>query len=131
MPGTYDKTLLAAVPLYRARFQLGDKGDLRDPETNDQVWLVDDDEISALIAINGYAEGVAQCADALAVRFAQEPDEYTDEAGVKVKWSLKIATWQNTAKQLRAGVTKTATIPVGGRPVSGKTIGPDMTGVRA
>jgi len=126
---TYDPTGLKGSPLFRARYQLGDKGQLKD-ESGAQVWLSQDEELTALIDLFGYSEGVAQAADALAIQFAQEPTEYKDEQGVTVKWSDRIATWRALAAQLRAPTSVATATPTGGGYRSGVTRGPDMRGFR-
>jgi hypothetical protein len=128
MATTYVSADLKTSPKDRARFQLGDTGTMKDAE-GVKTWLLQDEEVEAFIDLWGYSEGVAQCADALATRFAQEPEQYEDEAGVKVVWSSRIKTWQNLANQLRSGIAKT-TANMGSPILSGRLSGPDMTGVR-
>jgi hypothetical protein len=121
MAFTYDKSQLDTSHLFRARFQLGD--------TDHTNPLVDDDEINALITVYGYAEGVAQVADGLVSKFAQEPDEYEDEGGVKVKWGQKIKVWQDLARRLRDGIAKVDPSIVRS-PMIGTLTSPDLTGMR-
>jgi hypothetical protein len=124
---TYDATALATSPKDRARDILGDKGDLINPEDGSAIWLRTDEEIQALIDLFGFAEGVAQCAEALASRYAQEPDQYQDEAGMVVRWSFKVATWQALAARLR--LTNDAP-PSYGAPVFAPTTGPCFKGFK-
>lgn len=119
MAFSYDKSGLATSTLYRARFQLGD--------TNEASPLLDDDEISAMVDVYGYAEGVAQLADGLASRYAQDPDEYEDEGGVRVRWNQKIKVWQDLARRLRAGIALANQPTATAGPVSGSITGPDLT----
>ena len=117
MVNTYDGTILGTDSTMRARYQLGDTGRILDDD-DETVWLLDQEEIEGMIVAYGYAEGVAQLADGLAVRFAQEPDEYEDEGGVKVRWTERVAQWVNLAKRLRAGDVSTETSIPTGRPLA-------------
>lgn len=110
MGATYDSAQLGESELYRARFALGDSG-----FTTEDEALLQDEEIEALIEMYGYAEGVAQCCDALVTRFAQDPDEHEDEGKVRAKWTERIKAWKDLAKRLRAGTvtTSTALVPTG------------------
>lgn len=128
MAAGYDPSGLKTSIVYQARFQLGDKGQLRD-EAGDQVWLLQDEEIQSNLELFGYNEGVARVADALAVQYAQEPSEYQDEGGVKVKWADRIQTWRSLAALLRTPSAATAT-PTGGGYLSRPSLGPYMGGFR-
>lgn len=122
MAFTYEKEALATSPLFRARYELGD--------TNPDKALLDDAEINGLITYHGYSAGVAKLADGLAAKYAQEPDEYEDEGGVKVKWSYKVKVWQETAKRLRAEAATVETAlaqPYG----IGTLVNPCMEGFRS
>jgi hypothetical protein len=128
MAGTYVKESLATSTKDMARFRLGDVGRLYD-ESGSQIWLLDDVEIAGLISVFGVMEGTAQCADALATRFAQEPTKYKDESGTEVEWSARISRWEKLAISLRSGDTQTSGYAIGG-PAVGQSTGPDMKGVR-
>jgi hypothetical protein len=128
MAADYDPTVLSVSAKDRARFQLGDRGTLRD-ESGDPIWLLQNEEIEGLIELHGYAEGVAQCADALAADFAQQPRVYADESGTRVDMSDRVATWLALAAQLRR-TGKPDTAPTGGAFMSAQTTGPSMEGWR-
>lgn len=121
MAFSYDSEALATSSLYRARFQLGDTDSARP--------LLQDAEITGMIAVYGDAEGVAQLADGLVSKYAQEPDEYEDEGGVKVKWSYKVKIWQDLAKRLRAGEAKVDPEQFSAYAIAPLS-GPDVSGVR-
>jgi hypothetical protein len=125
---TYNGTGLTASPLYRARLLLGDRGLARDAD-NLPVWLLSDQEITSLTDMWGFAEGVAQCADALASQFAQEPDGYTDEGGVEVGWKARVKRWEDLAARLREGGIQTQALAPG-TPRLAVTTGPSMEGYR-
>ncbi len=124
----YRSDLLLSSPKDRARFQLGDTGVLKD-EAGAVVWLVSDEEIGSFVALFGYAEGVAQIADALTVRFAQEPTLYQDEGGVKVEWGKRFEAWARLAQSLRTNATKTVGANPGA-PLLQTSLGPDLRRVR-
>ena len=84
----------------RARFIVGDTGELLD-SSGEQVWLLQDETIEALLSQFGYAEGVAQICEALISRFAQEPDQYEEEGGIQVRWSERIKAWKELARRMR------------------------------
>lgn len=74
--------------------------------------LLDDETILAKVGLFGYVEGLAQLADALAVRVAQEPTAFGEgSAGLSVKWDERIAAWRQLARDCRAGLVAS---PVGG-----------------
>lgn len=126
MGATYDATLLATSELCRARFALGDASFALEADA-----LLQDEEIEALITLFGYAEGVAQCCDALMSRFAQSPDEYKDEGGVDARWTERIKAWAALAKRLRGGEVQTGTEQVPTRFHAGAALtNPDMTEYR-
>lgn len=114
--------------LNEARFELGDKGQLTDADGN-KVWLLQDEEILFQIGKWGYAEGVAKCADGLAIDKAQEPTSYSDEGGVTVSWAARIKGWEALAARLRAGMSKTQVAVVGG-PTCGPLSGPSTKDLR-
>ncbi|RYG38230.1 hypothetical protein EON81_04235 [bacterium] len=117
-------------PLDRARFALGDTGRLLD-EVGEQVWLLADDTIIAELAPpQGYRFGLSVLAEGLAVRFAQDPDDYEEEDGIKVKWTERVPAWEKLAARMRAPV------PAGESAASGASYGiaqmaaPDLSGLR-
>ena len=113
MTNSYDKAALKTDPVMRARLQLGDTGRLKD-DAGATVWMLEQDEIDAMVVTFGYSEGVAVLADSLAVRFAQEPDRYTDESGVAVVWTQRIKEWSDLADKLRSGdVSVDVSVPSG------------------
>lgn len=106
MSASYDGTHLEEAGRDRARFLLGD--------TDTSQALLQDEEIDALLATFAFKEAVAQCCDHLVSRFAQRPDDYQDEGGVKVKWTERVKAWQGLAKRLRSGDVQTeASVPTG------------------
>lgn len=114
----------------RARFMLGDTGALLD-DAGGQVWLLQDETLDALIETYGFREAVALAADGLVARFAQEPDSYADEGGVKVEWRERIDAWRDLAKRMRvSAVGDVASVIQGGRYESAPSTGPDMSALR-
>ena len=72
----------------------------------------DDETIEAKLASFGYLEGVAQLADSLAVRAAQDPDKYAEgSAGLTSEWSERVSAWRRLADDLRGG---RVAVPPGG-----------------
>jgi hypothetical protein len=65
--------------------------------------LLPDELISATISIHGYSEALAQLADSLVARFAQQPDYMAESGGVTVRWSERISVWKSIAERARAG----------------------------
>lgn len=127
MATTYNPVLSQSDPLHRARLALGDTGFLKDAEGTPKYLLLDE-EITAKITALGYAEGVAQCAEACVARVAQEPDEYEDEVGMKVKWNSRVAEWRDLARRLRAGVVSTeSSINRGTAGIGANMINPDVS----
>lgn len=100
MATTYEPAL--PTPRDRARLLLGDTGVLLDA-VGARVWFYQDETLDALIEEFKFAEAVAQAADGLCSRFAQEPDEYQDEGGVRVRWNERIEQWKTLAKKCRSG----------------------------
>lgn len=129
MANSYDKATLSSDPVMRARYMLGDTGRLKD-DAGATVWLLDQEEIDALITTFGFSEGVAQLADGLAVRFAQEPDKYADEGGVEIEWSSRINAWQSLANRLRTGEIASDISIASGRPIAKTLETVDTSGFR-
>lgn len=117
MANSYDPSVLATDAVMRARYLLGDTGRLKD-DAGATVWLIDQEEIAGLLAgAPAFNEGVAQCADGLATRFAQEPNKYRDEAGVEIDWRDRVRTWLDLANRLRSGEVANTEVP-SGRPLA-------------
>lgn len=98
MSANYDPTLVINPPRDRARQLLGDTGE--DPAG---VFLLQDETILALLALFPFSEAVAELAEGLATRFAQQPDEYNDEGGTKVSWKKRVDQWNLLAMTRRSG----------------------------
>lgn len=120
-----------ATRLDRARLLLGDTGTIKD-SGGDPLWLLDNATIDALIQAEGFAEGVAQAAEALITRFAQEPDELTEEGdrGLSLKWTERVSAWRELAARMRSGLGGSAQVVRGGRVLTGQPHSPDMTKLR-
>lgn len=125
---SYDKTALKTDPVMHARYMLGDTGRLKD-DAGATVWLLDQEEIQGLIDLNGFNEGVAQLADGLVTRFAQDPDKYADEGGVETEWTERIKAWKELAKSLRSGAVKSSSVATG-RPLASPLANVDTTELR-
>lgn len=93
-------------------------------------FLLADETIDGMLSKFTYGESLAQLADSLASRFAQEPDRISD-SGVSVSWKDRVATWRQLAKDARAGkyIPPTATAVDRG-PVIGLIEAPDVTQLR-
>jgi hypothetical protein len=101
MPFSFDPTL----PTLRdhARLALSDL-DAAAP-------LLDDGTMDAKLSQLGYLEGLAQLADALAVRAAQDPNKYAEgAAGLSAEWSQRVESWRRLAEDCRSGAIQ---IPTG------------------
>ncbi|MBI1756193.1 MAG: hypothetical protein HYR64_03700 [Fimbriimonas ginsengisoli] len=122
MSFSFDPSLHA--PRDHARLALGD--------TDAASPLLDDETLDAKLSSSGYLEAVAQLAEALATRFAQEPDRYSEgQAGLSAQWTQRIAAWRKLAEDCRSG----RIAPPGGaasRPPArvGSLDAPDMGGMR-
>ncbi|MBE3039936.1 MAG: hypothetical protein IMZ62_14150 [Chloroflexi bacterium] len=90
---TYSTSL--AAELDHVRFALGD--------TDTTAPLIVDATITALLTEFGYAEALAQCADALVALFGQKPDTYDESGGLKFSWRERIKAWQKVADNARSG----------------------------
>lgn len=98
MATTYVPTL--STPKDRARLLLGDTG------VDGNSFLLTDEEINAMLTASKFNSAVADLAESLATRFAQFPDETDTPGGHKLKWSERVAAWQELAKRLRADANK-------------------------
>lgn len=118
-----------ATALDRARYALGDTGRLY--KDNVQVWLLKDETILAEIhPSKGYRQGVAFLADGLITRFAQEPDEYEEESGLKVRWNERIDAWERLAARMRSPLPIGESPAVGGSFEIARMAAPDLSGLR-
>jgi hypothetical protein len=90
-------------PLQRTRFLLGD--------TNSAAALLQDEQISTMLAEFDFNEAVAQMARGLASQAAQDPDSYEADGGLKITFSKKIENWHNLAHDMRA-VARAADVSV-------------------
>lgn len=97
---TFDPAL--GTPLDHIRLALGDHhsdsvaGPVTDPLLLDAV-------IQAKVDALGYVEALAQLAESLAARFAQQPDEYSESGGLRFKWSERVTQWLELARRARSG----------------------------
>lgn len=128
MSNTYNFNQMGTMPLFKARRLLGDYGQLVN-DAGAQVWLMQDEEINGFIGTdtNNLAqinEGIAQCADALASQFAQEPVQLKDETGTSVDWSERVRNWNRIADQLRKGIMNAVSAVPVAVPLSAATSGP-------
>lgn len=88
---TYDPALPDA--LSRMRHALGD--------TDGAAPLEQDETYLATLSLHGEALGTAAMAEALAARFAQQPDA-VDVGGLSASWRERVRTWLALAARLRA-----------------------------
>lgn len=105
MTATYAPTL--PTPRDRARLLLGDTG------VDGNVFLLTDAEITATLGRGSFNHAVADLADALAVRFAQYPDDTSTPGGHKMRWSARVTAWQEIAKRLRAASGRRSSVYLG------------------
>lgn len=91
MPATYDAALTTARD--RMRFLLGD--------TDTSAPLLDDTTYDTLLSTVGETEGTAQAAEALASRYAQEPDQIGLGGDLQAQWRERVKTWLALAARLR------------------------------
>ena len=66
--------------------------------------LLADETIEALLSTLGYALAVAQVCDILIGRYGNEPDYLQEHLGIEVRWSVRIAVWQELALKARSGL---------------------------
>lgn len=97
MTATYDATLPTAKD--RLRFALGDT-------TMTDVLEQDETYVAALTL---YSEPLATAvmAEALAARFAREPDSISGAAG-SISWRERVKTWLALAERMRGAVATTS-----------------------
>lgn len=66
--------------------------------------LLENETIDAKLTSFGFLEGLAQLADGLAMRAAQDPSRYAEgAAGLAVEWTQKVGAWRQLAADCRAG----------------------------
>ena len=106
----------------RVRYMLGD--------TETTAPLLDDGEIASMLSLQPFNEAVAQLAEGLAVRFAQEPDKYDADGGLSQSWTQRVDAWFKLAERMRS-VVMVADAPVPRSGVSGGTLKqPDASNLR-
>lgn len=90
MAATFDNTLPTALD--RMRYALGD--------IVVAAALEQDETYAANLAIHGEPIGTAVMAEALAARFAQEPDSFSGD-GTSITWRERVKTWLALATRIR------------------------------
>jgi hypothetical protein len=93
MTATYNPTLASITD--HIRLALGD--------TDTTAALLADETIQAKLNAFGYQEALAQLAEALVAQFGQKPSEYSEDGGLRLKWTERISAWQKIADDARAG----------------------------
>jgi hypothetical protein len=93
MAATFDTALPTARD--RMRYAVGDTDVAAAPLEQDETY-------DAVLALYGESLGTAVIAEALASRFAKEPDSISDDTG-SVRWSERVKTWIAVANRYRAG----------------------------
>lgn len=73
-------------------------------DTDPQAPLLADETIAALVTALGYAPAVAQICDLLVAQYGSEPDYLQEHLGMEVRWSGRVAAWQDLAAKARAGL---------------------------
>lgn len=91
MVATFDLNLPTARD--RMRFALGD--------TNVAAALEQDETYAATLTLHGEPLGTAVMAEALAARFAQEPDSVGIDGALSVSWRDRVKTWLALAQRIR------------------------------
>lgn len=72
--------------------------------------ILSDEEINAKISAYGFSEALAQCADAIATKLAQEPDSYSEDGGISISYKSRIDAMNKIAEKARAGFYKEPTL---------------------
>lgn len=101
------------------RWKLADTGAEIDEETNQPIWLRQDEEVSAVLVI--YPDrriAAAELAESIAAELSRRVDSYTSEDGMAVRWSERVKTLLAVAKQLRADVAAEAAAGAAGTPAA-------------
>jgi hypothetical protein len=91
MAASYSTDL--SIGLNRARYLLGD--------TDTTSALLQDDEITGMLALYNFNEAVAQLAMGLASKYAQEPDQYNADGGLEYSFKLRVDAWKALAVNMR------------------------------
>jgi hypothetical protein len=68
--------------------------------------LLQDASIQTKLAQCGYLEALAQLAESLIAQYGQQPDEYDERGGIRLKWSERINAWKTIADHARTGKTR-------------------------
>lgn len=120
---TYDP----ALPTLKdsIRLALGDT-DMTEP-------LLLDATILAKLGLFPYNEALAQLAEALIAEFGQKPDEYSEDRGIRLKWTQRMNAWQRVIDAARSGqiMAPTATRTSRAAGAVGQLNTPSMTGFRS
>jgi len=103
MPAIFDPTLSTLKDHVRLAL-----GDFHSEEISTLVEnpLLQDEVINAKLTAFGYAEALAQLAEALIAQHGQKPDQYSESGGVTIKWGERVASWKLIADNARAGKIK-------------------------
>lgn len=99
MSVTYSASLLTNLDWIR----------LKTGDTDTVTALLQDETINAMLAVFGYAEALAQCAESIIAILAQEPDSLnqgTGENAIQLQFTSRIKTLQELVKACRAGVVE-------------------------
>ena len=92
-PATFDPAL--ATSRDYIRLALGD--------TDTSAPLLVDDTIDAALVEYSYNEALAILADALITEYGQMPDRYSEDQGIALQWTQRIAAWERIATLARTG----------------------------
>lgn len=95
--GTFDP----ALPTNRDHIRLA----LGDTDIN--APMLSDDTIDTALAGYSYSQALAILADALIAEYGQMPDRYSEDQGLSLQWTQRIAAWQRIAELARAGAVRT------------------------
>lgn len=120
---TYDPALPTTKD--SIRLALGDT-DMTEP-------LLLDATILAKLGLFPYNEALAQLAEALIAEFGQKPDEYSEDRGIRLKWTQRMNAWQRVIDAARSGqiMAPTATRTSRAAGAVGQLNTPSMTGFRS
>jgi hypothetical protein len=114
----------------KARFLIGDTGQNLD-ESNNPIWLLSDEEITPLIAVN-FDLGICELCEGLISRFSAEPTKFEDGTQARFEWANKLKGWERLASSRRnlAGAGENAVPPPSiATGVMGTVPGSDKLGV--
>lgn len=100
-------------------------------DTDSANQLLQDETIVAKLSVFGYLEGLAQLADSLAVRAAQDPTRYAEgSVGLTAEWTDRVAAWRKLADDCRAGGISDPSGVSKPRIAVGELSAPDLTRLR-